>query len=233
MNIRLLMLAASAVLTANLAYALKPISNDKELNHEIANNKLVFVKYFSDTCPPCKQMAPIVQELANSHAGKIAFIEVNVNKFAGTPTVFSIPTFHLYKDGKKVYEHTGAMAKAALDEKIKHHLGLVGGAGAVAAVVSGAGAVAGGAGAVAAGKGLHVKGKGKGLHGKGKASAGAVVGASAVAGGAGTKAVSAGSGPLTAGAPGAGMHGKGKFGGKGRFGRKPGCHKLWGCKKKQ
>lgn len=63
--------------------------------------------FYATWCPPCKTIAPIYAQLATAHAtpGKIAFVKVNVDEqreIAAQYGVTAMPTFMVFRDGKKV-----------------------------------------------------------------------------------------------------------------------------------
>ena len=69
--------------------------------------------FYATWCPPCKQIAPIYDKLSTAHstAGKFAFVKVNVDEqreVAAQYGVTAMPTFMLFKDGKKIEEIKGA-----------------------------------------------------------------------------------------------------------------------------
>jgi thioredoxin 1 len=70
----------------------------------------------STTCIPCKQMAPILEELKTEYAGKVdvEFINVNENTAAADEYKINvIPTqVFIDKDGKEVARHEGFYPKA-------------------------------------------------------------------------------------------------------------------------
>jgi thioredoxin 1 len=73
--------------------------------------------FYATWCPPCKQIAPIYNQLSSTHAvpGKFAFVKINVDEqreVAGQYGVTAMPTFMLFKDGKKVEEIRGADVRA-------------------------------------------------------------------------------------------------------------------------
>lgn len=62
------------------------------------------VDFYADWCPPCRVIAPIFSELADSHAqtGRLAFAKVNVdhvNDVAGRYGVSAMPTFLFFQNG--------------------------------------------------------------------------------------------------------------------------------------
>lgn len=81
---------------------------------------LVFVDFFADWCGPCKMTAPIIEILSQEHTN-ITFYKVNVdenNELASQYSIFSIPTFVLFKDGQVVSQFSGAMGKEGFEEEL-------------------------------------------------------------------------------------------------------------------
>lgn len=73
----------------------------------------VFVDFYADWCGPCKLTSPIIEELS-AEMTKMKFVKVDVDKnpeLAGHYSIFSIPTFMIFKDGKVVTQFVGAMGK--------------------------------------------------------------------------------------------------------------------------
>ncbi|KAF2027461.1 thioredoxin-domain-containing protein [Setomelanomma holmii] len=73
--------------------------------------------FYATWCPPCKQIAPIYAQLSTQHssAGNFAFVKVNVDEqreLAAQYGVTAMPTFLVFKDGKKVEEIRGADIRA-------------------------------------------------------------------------------------------------------------------------
>ncbi|KAH8702757.1 thioredoxin-like protein [Phaeosphaeriaceae sp. PMI808] len=69
--------------------------------------------FYATWCPPCKQIAPIYDQLSTAHSSpnKFSFVKVNVDEqreLAAQYGVNAMPTFLLFKDGKKVEEIRGA-----------------------------------------------------------------------------------------------------------------------------
>ena len=77
----------------------------------------------ADKCIPCKQLAPILEELKKEYAGRVnvEFIDVWKNPKAGEPYKISvIPTQIFYDvDGKEVWRHVGFLPKADFVTKFK------------------------------------------------------------------------------------------------------------------
>jgi thioredoxin 1 len=82
---------------------------------------LIFVDFFAEWCGPCKMTGPIIDQLAEEKKD-IAFYKVNVDEngdLASAYSVFSIPTFVIFKDGQIVSQFSGAMGKEGFEEELK------------------------------------------------------------------------------------------------------------------
>ena len=81
---------------------------------------LVVVDFWATWCGPCHRVAPIMEQLANEHAGKVKVLKVDVDANPGTAMRFnvrSIPSILFFKDGRHVDTIVGAYPKPAFDQK--------------------------------------------------------------------------------------------------------------------
>jgi len=83
----------------------------------LKSDKPVLVDFFATWCGPCRQMLPVVTELSEEMAGQITIYKMDVDEAPKTPehyNIASIPTLILFKNGKDIATHTGALPKADL-----------------------------------------------------------------------------------------------------------------------
>lgn len=101
--------------------AISQVKNDS-FQQEVLNYKgTVLVDFYADWCGPCKVVSPILDELAESMKN-IKFAKVNVDEnqeLAAKYSVFSIPTFLIFKDGEVKNQFVGAHSKEGFEEEIE------------------------------------------------------------------------------------------------------------------
>ena len=88
-------------------------------------SKPVLVDYWADWCVPCRQIAPIIEELAREHGDKITFVKLDTNENPQTPMsygIMSIPTLQVFVNGEVVQSMTGSKSKGAILKALDAYL---------------------------------------------------------------------------------------------------------------
>jgi len=82
----------------------------------------VVVDFWAEWCGPCKQIGPVLEELATELGDKIKIIKMNVDENMNTPGKYgirAIPTLLIFKNGEVVSTHQGSAPKKKLEDWIK------------------------------------------------------------------------------------------------------------------
>ncbi len=85
----------------------------------------VLVDYWAEWCGPCKMIAPVLDEIAQTYQGKLKVCKLNIDANQNTPAQFGvrgIPTLMLFKNGKVEATKVGALSKSQLAAFIDSHL---------------------------------------------------------------------------------------------------------------
>ena len=100
-----------------------PDSNTEEdFSKAFKSGKYVLVDFGSNSCIPCRQMRPILQEIKKEHSGKAEVLVIDVYKYqnlAREHKIRMIPTLIFFDlNGKEVHRHQGFMSKKAILEQL-------------------------------------------------------------------------------------------------------------------
>ena len=85
----------------------------------------VLVDFTAEWCGPCRQLAPIVDQLSEEYAAQMKVGRLDIDLNLETTMQFGImgvPTLILFKNGQPVERMVGMMPKPKIVEKLKKHL---------------------------------------------------------------------------------------------------------------
>ena len=102
------------------------VTDDSFADDVLGSDKPVLVDFWATWCGPCKQVAPVLEEIATENGDKLTIAKMDIDANPKTPRdyqIMSIPTMILFSGGKPVKQIVGAKPKAALLEDLSDYLG--------------------------------------------------------------------------------------------------------------
>ena len=93
-------------------------TNDSTFDQDIKSSNIpVVVDFWAEWCGPCKQIGPILEEIAEEKKGTVRILKLNIDENPETPQKYSvqgIPTLMLFKEGKLIDRKIGSLPKSTL-----------------------------------------------------------------------------------------------------------------------
>jgi thioredoxin 1 len=98
-------------------------TTDNPLDEALKKGRPVLADFGRGVCIPCKQMKPILEELASEYEGKASILVIEIDDYRALTRRYSIrliPT-QIFFDAqrKEVYRHEGFMSKESIEEKLE------------------------------------------------------------------------------------------------------------------
>ena len=86
---------------------------------------VTLVDFWAEWCAPCRAIGPVIDELADSYAGRATIGKVDVDQhpgIAGRYGIQAIPSILIFRDGQVVNQVTGVQPRAALETALESAL---------------------------------------------------------------------------------------------------------------
>ncbi len=99
---------------------------DSDFDVQVLNSdQPVLVDFWAVWCGPCRQMAPVIDSLAEKYAGKVKVGKLDVDHNPASAQRFNvrgIPTLLLFKDGRPVDQIVGSMPESRVADRLDQHV---------------------------------------------------------------------------------------------------------------
>lgn len=99
--------------------------DDEGFQKFVEDHEVVLVDLWAEWCGPCRSIAPVIDELSEVYAGKVAFGKLNIDENKRIPSkygVMSIPTLLIFKDGELADRIVGFIPKDRIASKLEKYL---------------------------------------------------------------------------------------------------------------
>jgi thioredoxin 2 len=98
-----------------------PGSFDEEIRASVP----VVVDFWAPWCGPCRMVSPALERLAQSHAGRLKVVKLNIDgapEIAGRYEVQGIPLLVLIRDGRELDRLVGASPEREIEAWLRRHV---------------------------------------------------------------------------------------------------------------
>ena len=104
---------------------IQPVSDASFDQDVLRSSTPVLVDYWAEWCGPCKMIAPVLEDVAKSYAGRLTVAKLDIDANPDATAKFGIrgiPTLILFKGGKPAAQKVGALSKSQLTAFVDSNL---------------------------------------------------------------------------------------------------------------
>ncbi|MER7211194.1 thioredoxin [Streptosporangium sp. NPDC000239] len=91
----------------------------------LESDKPVLVDFWAEWCPPCRMIAPVLDEIDAEYGDRVTIAKINSDdhpEISARYGVLGLPTLNLYKNGEVVKQVVGAKPKRLLLAELEGHI---------------------------------------------------------------------------------------------------------------
>ncbi len=88
----------------------------------LGSDKPVVIDFWAEWCAPCRQLSPIIHQLAEQYGDRIKIVKMDIDDSPQTPGRYgirAIPTVLAFRDGQVVQQLQGVRPKTEFEEMAK------------------------------------------------------------------------------------------------------------------
>lgn len=100
--------------------------NDLNFDDQVLKSDTpVLVDFTATWCGPCRQIAPLIDQVADEYEGKLKVTKLDIDDSPATAQKFGIrgvPTLYVFKGGQVVAQQVGAVPKSVIKQLVERAL---------------------------------------------------------------------------------------------------------------